>query len=118
VQALRHRLRRLSLIAFLAIFGFALAPTLSHALAAANPWAELCSAAADGKAPAPAQGAAHLEHCPLCGPGTGAAPLPVRLALTIAPPGGAVHLPALFLHAPRTLHAWTAAQPRAPPSQT
>jgi len=25
-------------------------------------------------------------------------------------------LPALFLHAPRPLFAWTAAQPRAPPS--
>lgn len=115
MQALRHRLRRLSLIAFLAVFGFALAPTLSHALAAANPWAEICSAADEAKVPG--TGATHLEHCPLCGLGAGAAPLPAAPAASIVLPQGAAHVPALFLHAPRPLHAWSAAQPRAPPSQ-
>jgi len=132
VHFFRTRLRACTWVALLAIFGLALAPTVSHALASSgqggfNPWAEVCSsngatvsvaAAHAGGKPAPAApaGLQHLEHCPLCGVG-GHAPL-----LPLAPPpgfvaaAGAHFLPALFAHAPRPLFAWAAAQPRGPPS--
>lgn len=117
MSAVRLCLRRLSLIAFLAVFGFALAPTLSHALAAANPWADICSTADEGKAPAPATGSVHLAHCPLCALGAGPVALPAAAPATFVPHNGADPRPAPFLRAPRPLLARTAAQPRAPPSQ-
>jgi len=117
VPSLRLQLRRLSLIAFLAVFGFAFAPTLSHALAAAQPWAELCSSADDGQARAPAPAALQFAHCPLCALGAGAAPLPPGgVAVFVAARQAAV-LPAFVLQAPRRAQAWAAAQPRAPPLQ-
>jgi Protein of unknown function (DUF2946) len=105
----------------------ALAPAVSHALAAARgdlaPWSVICSARSGAPMgwPADAQGdqapdLKHLfEHCPYCATqhGDGGAPTaesaPVLLSLAQAEP------PALFLHAPRTLAAWSVAQPRAPP---
>lgn len=120
VTTLRQHLRRLAAIALMAVLGIVFAPTVSHALSAAgsgNPWAEICSIA-NGTAPvqAPTQSAPapHLDHCPLCGLADGAAPIPVAVAAWDAA-GGEALLPARFLHAPRTLHAWASAQPRAPP---
>lgn len=120
----------------MAIFGLALAPTVSHALAAGgqggfNPWAEICSAAgqavssaaahaaggersAPSSAPEPA-GLQHLEHCPLCGIGAQVPLLPPAAPAAFAPAGGAHFVPLLFAQAPRPLFAWAAAQPRGPP---
>jgi hypothetical protein len=126
VQTIRRLFRQATWLAIFAMLGLALAPTVSHALAASgpgNPWAEICSVAggklvvADvaGAAGGQAEAGTHLGHCPLCGQ-IGSAPalpsaafVPVRIA-------GAEHRPALFFHAPRLLFAWAAAQPRAPPS--
>ncbi len=127
VYAIRRLFRPATWLALVAMLGLALAPTVSHALAASgpgNPWAEICSVAggtmvvadtAAAQADAQADAGIHLGHCPLCGQ-VGAAPAlpsaeyaPVRIA------GGAEHRPALFRHAPRTLFACAAAQPRAPP---
>lgn len=127
LSALRHRLRRLSWIACLAIFGLALAPTISHALAHAtgtSAWAEVCTpqgtklVALDeaGSGPVtPAAGGGHLDHCPLCGLGSSpVAPPPVMVPVTLLIDLGNA-TPPLFLRAPRPLFAWAAAQPRAPP---
>ncbi len=125
MQAIRRLFRQATWLAICAMLGLALAPTVSHALAASgpgNPWAEICSVAGGKLVVADAAGAAdtqadagtHLGHCPLCGQ-IGHAPVlpsaefvPVRI-------DAAEHRPA-FVHAPRPLFAWAAAQPRAPPS--
>ncbi|MBP7523008.1 MAG: DUF2946 domain-containing protein [Leptothrix sp. (in: Bacteria)] len=123
---LRHHLRRLSWIALLAIFGLAIAPTISRAMSAGggnSAWAEVCTPqgvkvvaamASQGDAPAPQAGGLHLDHCPLCGLGADA-PLPQAPRAHEVEPGPGDAVPVLFLRAPRPLFAWAAAQPRAPP---
>lgn len=130
--ALRHPLRQLSWIALLAIFGLALAPTISHALAAASgqsAYTEICTpqgtrlVALDeaggltqpaGPTP-PSLG--HLDHCPLCGLAGHALALP-QAALGWSPEGALSHaVPSLFQQAHRLLFAWAPTQARAPPSR-
>lgn len=64
MDVVRRLFRRAAALALIAMLGLALAPTVSHALAAklasAQPWNELCSV--DGEQDAGAQ----LAHCPLC----------------------------------------------------
>lgn len=124
MRTVRAHRRLTSWIAALAILLASLAPTLSHALASATGtnWIEICTtqgsrwiqAGDDGTERAPAF--AHLlEHCPYCSlhaPALGLPPVPalVHLPLQLS------HAePLAFLSAPRTLHAWVSAQPRAPP---
>jgi hypothetical protein len=124
MRAVRAHRRLTSWIAALAILLASLAPALSHALASATgtQWVEICTAQGskwikageDGSERSPAS--AHvLDHCPYCSlhaptlglpPATPLARLPLRLSHK---------LPLAFLSAPRTLHAWVSAQPRAPP---
>ena len=126
LNLLRHRLRRLSWMALLAIFGLAMAPTISRALAHADPgrgWTEVCTpqgmklvALDDRIGEEPTPGATMPDHCSLCA--WGGAPMappspPVALP---GPDRRAVALPTLFLAAPRPLFAWAASQPRAPPT--
>jgi hypothetical protein len=128
----RHPRRRHSLalwFALLAMWFGVLAPTVSHALAAAgsSAWVEVCTtqgmrwvAVADeaNAGPADASGgpAAHLDHCPACNAGGGGmAPPPAPLPW--APlPSLREGLPPRFEQAPRTAHAWQPAQARAPPA--
>ncbi len=100
----------------------ALAPSVSHALAAGSapePGSEICSTLGLD-APSPAGGdesgaVLHLEHCPLCTQTAHAPGLPpAQAGVPAAAPGGQA-LPRAFLHAPHPLFAWTRAQPRAPP---
>jgi len=125
----RRRLRPLIWIALLAMWATALLPTVSHALALAHGdagrWAELCTpqgmrrvvvADAAGAEPVSLPSAAgHLEHCPLCALGAGAAAPPPAPPAVLALPGAGAEPPALALHAPDTPHAWRTAQPRGPP---
>lgn len=125
-------------IALLAVLLAALAPSVSQALGFARgagpSWVEVCSAegakwvpadagagasaddasADDGTSHGPA--AAHwMEHCPWCSlhqPALAVPPAPAALPLVN---GLTEALPRAFLQAPRTLHAWASAQPRAPP---
>lgn len=129
------RIRRcISWFACLAILMSALAPALSHALvsrAAGDVWVEICSvtgaklvrldsgaAADDTQAAGPGHETAPVhtyKHCPYCAihsDGLGLPP-PAMAEPALLSLGHAV--PALFLHAPRTLFAWARAQPRAPP---
>lgn len=113
-------------MAVLAILAAALAPAISHALAAENgtAWVEVCSTAGakwvqagdDSSLPDEAPGAAHpFEHCPCCAMHADLAVVPA--APTVAQPTPALPqlVPPAFLAAPRTLHAWRIAQSRAPP---
>jgi hypothetical protein len=117
-------------IACLAILLAALAPSISHALNGSGRvgegWLEICSATSAGKvmqvadaqnpiAPASADHAKHLAHCPFCSSHLGAVDLPASLdlALRILDPTPAY--PALFYQSPRPLFLWAAAQSRAPP---
>lgn len=115
-------------MAFLAIFGLAFAPTISHALNHArgdSVFNEICTSegmkqvAVDAADPGEGSGAPslnHLEHCPLCGLSA------CGMAMTSQPPALAEpanlrHLqPALFWHAPRPLFAWASDRARAPPA--
>lgn len=104
-----------------------LAPSLSHALGAAQgpSWVEICTAqgskwvqgdSADSGESKNAPAAAHLlEHCPYCSihtPALGLPPTPLVVPLDL---GHEAEVPPAFLAAPRTSHAWVSAQPRAPP---
>lgn len=108
-----------------AILLAALAPSISHALAAADGkssfWMEICSVngmklvKADGvPSHAPAKHATNGEHCPFCAPGHVAA-LPPSASFVLPALDGRATRPTLFYHAPRPLFVWTSAQSRAPP---
>jgi hypothetical protein len=113
-------------IALLAILFSALAPTVSHALAAANPaeTVQICTVdgyklvqlpdADDGKAPLDLKHG--MEHCAFCTlHGGGDAPLPHAVAALSLNPDRDTY-PSLFYSAPRALHVWSVANPRAPPA--
>jgi hypothetical protein len=124
MRAVRAHRRLTSWIAALAVLLAALAPALSHALASGTGahWIEICTtqgsrwiqAGEDGTERTPAS--AHLlEHCPYCtlhAPALGLPPVPVLVHLPLQLDHA---VPLAFLSAPRTLHAWVSAQPRAPP---
>ncbi len=111
-------------IAALAVLLGALAPALSHAFAPSQggTWVEVCTAqgsrwvqAESGSTEGTPTALHALEHCPYCSlhtPTLGLPPAPVTEPLA-SNLGEAV--PLAFLFAPRTLHAWVSAQPRAPP---
>jgi hypothetical protein len=109
-------------IAMLAVLFSALAPAVSHALAAtASPLAEMCTV--DGTAKADVDGkkiplpAMHgMEHCPYCATHGGSPALPPPAVLSFAVSAGHDVYPSLFYTAPQPLHSWSAASPRGPPS--
>lgn len=114
-------------IAALAILFSALAPTISHAMAAAAPLDEevqVCTmegmktiVIANGPAGKfdPHRFEHFLEHCPYCAVHAGPALLPAPAQPAFAAPlAGAFH-PPLFYRSVAPLFAWTAASPRGPP---
>lgn len=121
MHRLRAHRRITSWIAALAVLLAALAPAVSHALGSrlGASWVEVCTLAGSkwvqpGEDSAPA-GAQVVEHCPYCtlhSPAIGMPPAPpADVPVLVAGP----FVPPAFLAAPRTLHAWASAQPRAPP---
>lgn len=111
-------------IASLAILLASLAPSLSQALASASgtSWIAVCTtqgskwiqSAADGSERAP--GSVHVvDHCPYCSLHAPTLGLPPATDLVLLPLRRCREVVAAFLAAPRTLHAWVSAQPRAPP---
>jgi hypothetical protein len=124
-----HRRRHIAWLALFAMLAMAMLPTLSHALALARgdiAWTEICTpqgmrvvAVSDesgAPAPDPISAAVHLEHCPYCAQSAGTLGMPPAPAGVMPLPVAGAELPALFLQAPHTLHAWRSAQPRAPPA--
>jgi Protein of unknown function (DUF2946) len=131
ISSMRMQVQRVSCvltswIAMLAILMSALAPSISHAVAPkqSDAWVEVCTSAgakwvkqnAGSSEQAPASDGGHaFEHCPYCSLHANAIAIP---AAPFVPALGATLsdlLPIAFLAAPRTLHAWVTAQPRAPP---
>lgn len=108
-------------IALLAVLFSALAPSISHALAASSgPNMEICTT--DGVQQVSEAGGKHdpfqhgMEHCPYCA--THAASFALLPPGTSGLPviGGHDLHPALFYHAPQPLFCWSAAHPRGPPA--
>ena len=126
VQRRRRFLRKLSWIAFVALLGLVVAPTIAQALAApspGDPWAETCSVAGGkvattgfgGIDPA-AAGGMHVQHCPVCSH-LGTAPvLPAADPCGALPADGARTVHAPLAQAARPRLAWAAARARAPPA--
>jgi Protein of unknown function (DUF2946) len=108
----------------LAILMAALAPSVSQALGLSKgiSWIEVCTAQGskwlqgdlDGSGSAPASEHV-LEHCPYCSLHVLALGMPPAPGLVAPVPRLRHDRPMAFLAAPRTLHAWVSAQPRAPP---
>ncbi|MCR6479821.1 DUF2946 domain-containing protein [Variovorax sp. ZS18.2.2] len=123
-----HRLGKLiSWIACVAVLMGSVAPVLSHAFQSSQgaQWIEVCTILGqqlvhvDDAAAEPSRtkqpGDHAQQHCPYCSshaaqPGLAPASSPVLFVPTLR-----YGLPELFLAAPRTLFAWSTAQPRAPP---
>jgi len=127
-----HAMHRItSWIAICAILMAALAPTISHAIAAAtdapNNWAEICSvngsklieirtvSGNDHQTPQPVNHTTHFEHCPFCMMHALSLGMPPATEFKLPVLQGTAFIPTLFLQAPRPLFAWATAQPRAPP---
>lgn len=114
-------------IATFAMLLAALAPAVTSALAAANGqhvrWTAVCTPDGARLVPVPtdadgvpiAPKAHQVDHCPFCAPNAPGAALPPGTMPTVPVVSGAEPVPPLFLLAPRPLHAWATAQPRAPP---
>lgn len=113
-------------IAMLAILFSALAPSISHALAAASSSSdtvEICTV--DGyklvKAPAPESGKAPasakhaMQDCGFCSVHGGTHALTGSPSVVLAAGAQRAMYPPLFYTAAHRLHAWSAANPRAPP---
>lgn len=115
-----------SWMACAAVLMGSLAPILTHALerSPGNNWVEVCTAMgsqwvkADGTSQAPGETPADhaQQHCPYCSSHVPVLGVPPATATVLVLPTLRVGLPELFLLAPRTLFAWSTAQPRAPPS--
>ena len=110
-------------IACFAILFAALAPSVSHAMAAArgDTWTEICSAAgiklvkADNPDNAE-QTSKHLEHCPFCATHPSSVALLPGSAWSMPLLEGRDTHPSLFFQSPSPLAIWTLAQSRAPPA--
>ena len=101
----------------LAVLFSALAPTVSHAIAASTTavLSEMCSVGEPTKK-APTSVMHGMEHCAYCVvPGSMPA-LPTSLTAGSAVIGGHDVYPPLFYSAPQPLHSWRAASPRGPPA--
>ncbi|KAB8038222.1 DUF2946 domain-containing protein [Janthinobacterium aquaticum] len=115
-------------VAMLAILFAALAPSVSHALAAGNPTIpamQICSVGgmtdADSMAGLPADSsmdpAKHaFEHCPYCATHAGSFALLPGAAIQLALIEGHDLYPPLFYRAPQPLFSWSAGKPRGPPA--
>lgn len=123
-MSLSRSLQRLiASIAALAILLGPLSPAFARALAAdqGGEWVQICTMQGmktvqldigDGD---PSTLGGSTDVCPFCaGHGPQSAPPPV-VAAVILVRIPAEPVPIAFLDAPRTLHAWVTAQPRAPP---
>jgi hypothetical protein len=117
-------------IACFAVLLAALAPSISHAISAANgggaSWVEVCSLTGaklvnvgdeqDPASSAPAEKGVHFEHCPFCSTHGGTVGLLPTVGFTLPVASGEQPLPSLFYQSPRPLFIWAAAQSRAPPA--
>lgn len=112
-------------LALFAVLLNALAPTVSHALAASRPALPVDVCSVDGGAPFAAAAALLMQDdhgamglagdCGYCLAHAGSHGLPPPVHSLHVPALGAEPRPFLFHHAPRPLAIWLAAVPRGPP---
>jgi hypothetical protein len=120
VSSLRQRLRLFTWVALVAMFGLALAPSVSHALSArqaSNAFTEICSSPRSGFGSGEPAGSAalHLEHCALCCVASAALGMPpAPVALVRVPECVARAIVPVREVAPARF-AWLPPQARAPP---
>jgi hypothetical protein len=112
-------------LALFAVLLNALAPTVSHALAASRPAISVDVCSVDGGAPFAAAAALLMQDdhgamglagdCGYCLTHAGSHGLPPPVHSLFVPVLGAEPRPFLYHHAPRPLAIWLAAVPRGPP---
>ncbi|WP_229257058.1 DUF2946 domain-containing protein [Duganella lactea] len=113
-------------IAILAILFSAIAPTISHSLAGESASVltlEICTvngykvvnATDSDSGTAPAKAKHGMEHCAFCTTHGSTFALTSSSSIVFAIDSGRDLYPPLFFAAPHSLHAWSAANPRAPP---
>lgn len=115
-------------MACFAILLVALAPSISHALAAkkasTKEWTEICTSTGvkqvkvTGESAEPFSPGKHDQHsedCPFCRTHADSVGLPPTSAAIGAIPAAAHSYPFLFYQSPRPLFTWAPAQSRAPP---
>jgi hypothetical protein len=110
-------------IACLAMLFAALAPSVSHAMAAAqgDAWTEICSASGIKMVKADMAGdteqaSPHLEHCAFCATHPDALAVLSSKAWSIPVLAGREDFPPLFYQSSSPLANWSPAQSRAPPA--
>ena len=129
-RAKNNSSRAAAWIASFAILWAALAPSISHALAAYTggpagtvlvctsmgyKWVSVATGKERDASGETEKSSSHFERCAFCGTHGGSVALLPAGAFT-APVIDATHLtPSLFRHAPRPLFAWSASRSRAPP---
>ena len=123
MHAMRIRSRFATWMAILAMLASALAPAVSHAVAAwgGSTWQDICRSP-DSRVTSGESGERDrlatldhaFEHCGYCALNLTALELPPTPSLAL-PNGLSDTPPAAFFEAPRPLFAWSSAQPRAPP---
>lgn len=126
----RTRKKVAATVAVFAILLASLAPSISHALAAAHGnsevWVEICSVTGSrmvkldtGELPDPAKpepAASHVANCLYCLTHAGSFGLPPETRLVIPVLSLETDHPPLYFSSPRPLFIWAAGQARAPPA--
>ena len=116
MQTLRRLFRQATGLALVAMLGLALAPTVSHVLAAqlalAQPWSELCSIDGDP------DGGARLAHCPLCAPPGHSPALPAAAQSPGPNPAATDEAPVAAPAGVRVAYTRVVPPSRAPPQPT
>ncbi|MGK5025967.1 DUF2946 domain-containing protein [Janthinobacterium sp. RB2R34] len=114
-------------LAILAVLFAAVAPSISHALAApaaaipSSLLMQICTVdgvmdvSVDVKKSAMDPVVHAFEHCPYCSTHAGSFALLPGLSLSFAVSGGHDVYPPLYYHAPAPLFLWSSGNPRAPP---
>jgi hypothetical protein len=118
---LRQFRRRFAWVMLVTLVLASLLPSLTRAAAFVQgdtaPWSAVCTAAGTVHDPAaaPVEARHLLERCALCLLQADGLGLPPDLQPRFEPVVLGRTVPMRFLRAPRPLHAWSSAQPRAPP---
>jgi len=115
-------------MACFAILLVALAPSISHAIAAAGTtagWMEICTSTGVKRValeeapvikPSSAKHDSHYEECPFCRIQTdNVGPLPTHTLIPLVLEPVATSRPRLFYESPRPLFVWASTRSRAPP---
>ncbi|MCB5188511.1 DUF2946 domain-containing protein [Methylobacillus caricis] len=127
----KQKRRLIALLSCIAVFFSALAPAVSHALAAHGDhqaWMVVCSASGSKYMPLPLETAApakkspeksmDMAHCLYCSMHAHTPAFIIGNAPKLLSGNLSYELPELYYHAPQPLFAWASSNPRAPPANS